>query len=80
MNDEDFEEVYSDCTDEKYSFMYIDKSSGTPKFYKRFEYVVKLPERKNTSVGNTSSVYQAKAGSDTSLERRSVVDVIKNDE
>ena len=56
--------MYSDCTDEKYSFMYIDKSSGAPKFYKRFEYVVKLPEAKiSTKVGSGGSV----------------VDVIKND-
>ena len=67
LNDDDFEEVYSDCTDEKYSFMYIDKSSGTPKFYKRFEYVVKLPERKN--------------GKDKVItSSSSVVDVIKNDD
>lgn len=41
IHDEDFEDVYAECTNEKFSFMYIDKSSGTPTFYKRFEFLIK---------------------------------------
>ena len=50
LNGDNFEDVYSDCTDEKFSFMYIDKSSGVPTFYKRFEYLVKLPTKGETTM------------------------------
>lgn len=59
LNGEAWDEVYGECTDEKYSFMLIDKSGNQTQYYKRFEYKVKIPEKQKRIVNEEEEVAYA---------------------
>ena len=68
IHGDDFDYIYANATKEKYSFLYIDKSHGEPKFYVRFEYAVKSST--NTAVDashHATAVKQASKPSDVKI-------------